>query len=76
MLKQLVSYNFERKNISWKGSSIENIGRFEFLQRTKIAVNAASTNALMGLKLANNEHCINFFYFFNFVLICAWNLAT
>ena len=35
MLKQLIGYKFERKNILQKGTSIENIGRFEFWKEQK-----------------------------------------
>jgi len=42
-LKQLIGYIFEGKNISQKGTSIENIGRFEGLNsaRNKNTVNTA-----------------------------------
>jgi len=35
MLKQLIGYKFERKNILRKGTSIENIGKFEFWKEQK-----------------------------------------
>jgi len=34
-LKRLIGYKFERKNISRKGTSIENIGRFEYWKEQK-----------------------------------------
>jgi len=34
-LKRLIGYKFERKNISRKGTSIENIGRFELWKEQK-----------------------------------------
>jgi len=44
------SYKFKRKNISCKGSSIENIGKFGFQKITKIAVYTASNQSVDGLK--------------------------
>jgi len=68
-LKWLGGYKFERKNISQKGSSVENNGRF--LKRTKITMNTASNKALMGFKFSSNEHCTNHLFF----VFCAWNTA-
>ena len=62
-LKRLIGYKFERKNISRKGTSIENIRRFELWKEQKTQWIQHKPRCRSVGNFPSKEQCTNYFRF-------------
>ena len=73
-LKRLIGYKFERKNISLKGSTTENMVGLIF-KRNKNRYKYSINQDVDGFKTCQQWTLWQSFYFINFGLVCACNMT-